>query len=349
MTHPEPNDSLFYITKGENSMTEKTALYSLSISACVTLDMHSLNNEGGEGNQIQTRMVNIVGADGRLHNVNAISGDMFKHIQAEHLFRRATDGAELPLCSACREFNANRISADEAYTKAIEGKSDAEAIDLMLTTCAQDDMAGNLITAGNRSIPRKSVVEFGWVVGLPELTTTDSYFHVKYASERSAERRDADSDETARGANLGQAIFHRPASSGVYAVVTNLELARIGFNDITQTYPISDEDRFARYAALLESVLYTFLEPNGAMRGTQNPHIVSFDGVVTVSKQVVPAPAISPLGSDFVGEVERVKVALDGLRPGALDLYPFASLGEFTEVMTHLIQTTEPLKLAYAR
>ena len=47
-------------------MTEKTALYSLSISARATLDMHSLNNEGGEGNQIQTRMVNIVGADGRL-------------------------------------------------------------------------------------------------------------------------------------------------------------------------------------------------------------------------------------------------------------------------------------------
>lgn len=329
-------------------MTEKTMLYSLSISARATLDMHSLNNEGGEGNQIQTRMVNIVGADGRLHNVNAISGDMFKHIQAEHLFRRATDGAGLPLCAACREFNANRISADDSYTKAIEGKSDAEAIDLMLVTCAQDDMAGNLITAGNRSIPRKSVVEFGWVVGLPEMTTTDSYFHVKYASERSAGRRQADSGEAARGANLGQAIFHRPASSGVYAVVTHLELARIGLNDIIQAYAISDDDRRARHAALLESVLYTFLEPNGAMRSTQNPHIVAFDGVVTVSKQVVPAPAISPLRGDFVAEIERVQAALESLRPGALDLYRFASLGEFTEVMARLIQTTEPFKLVYA-
>ncbi len=329
-------------------MTEKTTLYSLSISARATMDMHSLNNEGGEGNQIQTRMVNIVGADGRLHNVNAISGDMFKHIQAEHLFRRASDGAGLPLCAACREFNANRISADEEYSRAIEGKSDAEAIDLMLTTCALDDMAGNLITAGNRSIPRKSVVEFGWVVGLPELTTTDSYFHVKYASERSADRRQADSAEAARGANLGQAIFHRPASSGIYAIVTNLELARIGFNDITQVYSISDDDRRARHAALLESVLYTFLEPNGAMRSTQNPHLVSFNGVVTASTQVVPAPTISPLGGDFVAELERVQAALEPLRPGALELYPFASLGEFTEVMTHLIQTTEPFKLAYA-
>ena len=214
-------------------MSEKAQLYSLSISARATMDMHSLNNEGGEGNQIQTRMVNIVGADRRLHNVDAISGDMFKHIQAEHLFRRATDGDGLPLCAACREFNANRISADAAYSEAIEGKSDAEAISLMLETCGLDDMAGNLITAGNRSIPRKSVAEFSWVVGLPELTTTDSYFHVKYASERSQKAREVETEEERRKANLGQAIFHRPASSGVYAVVATFEIARIGFNDIT--------------------------------------------------------------------------------------------------------------------
>jgi len=326
----------------------KTKIYSLSISARATLDMHSLNNEGGEGNQIQTRMVNIVGADGRLHNVNAISGDMFKHIQAEHLFRLGTDGGKLPLCAACREFNANRISADGEYAAAIAGMSDAQALDLMLSTCALDDMAGNLITAGNRSIPRKSVVEFSWVVGLPELTTTDSYFHVKYASERSEIQRKADADEVARGANLGQAIFHRPASSGVYAIVTNLELARIGFNDITQTYAIDDESRRVRHTALLESMLYTFLEPNGAMRGTQNPHIVSFDGAVMVSTEVVPAPTISPLGLHFVPELERVKAAIEMLHPGALALHEFRTMGEFAEIMTKLIQTTEPFKLVYA-
>src|SRR5437764_1121066 len=38
----------------------KTPIASLSIAARATLDMHSLNNEGGEGNQIQTRMVDIV-------------------------------------------------------------------------------------------------------------------------------------------------------------------------------------------------------------------------------------------------------------------------------------------------
>ncbi len=69
-----------------------TEVYSLSICGRVTLDMHSLNNEGGEGNQIQTRMVNIVAADGELYTVNAISGDMFKHIQAEHLSHQSGIG-----------------------------------------------------------------------------------------------------------------------------------------------------------------------------------------------------------------------------------------------------------------
>ena len=71
-----------------------TSIYSLSISARLTLDMHSLNNEGSEGNQLQTRMVDIVAADGRLYSVNAISGDMLKHIQAEHLYHIAQGDAD---------------------------------------------------------------------------------------------------------------------------------------------------------------------------------------------------------------------------------------------------------------
>ena len=328
-------------------MSEKTSLYSLSISARATLDMHSLNNEGGEGNQIQTRMVNIVGHDGRLYNVNAVSGDMYKHILTEHFFRLASNDGTVPLCAGCREFNANRISADASYTSAVKNLTDADALTLLLKTCALDDLAGNLITEGNKSLPRKSVVEFGWVVGIPEITKTDSYFHVKYANERSQGQRTADSSEEARGANLGQAIFHRPASSGVYAIVTNLELVRIGLNDITQQYVISDEDRAVRHAKLLESLLYTFLEPNGAMRGTQNPHIVALEGVVTVSLTALPAPTVSPINEEFDAELARICSALDSLHPGQLVLHTFDSLGSFSEIMAELIQTTSPYKMPY--
>src|SRR3990170_6868277 len=117
-------------------MNDHTAIYSLAISAQAIIDMHSLNNEGGEGNQIQTRMVNIVGADGKLHNVNAISGDMFKHIQAEHMHRLAV-AANLPLSEGARAFNANRVNYDievqNDLFKALEkAKSDPAELDVIL-------------------------------------------------------------------------------------------------------------------------------------------------------------------------------------------------------------------------
>lgn len=321
-------------------------VYSLSLSAQLTLDMHSLNNEGGEGNQIQTRMVNIVDGNGRLQNVNAISGDMVKHILAEHLHRIAMANS-LPLCAGCREFNANRISADEAFMASIADKSDAESLTQMLQTCAMDDMLGNLITAGSRSLPRKSVVEFGWVIGLPESTRSDSYFHVKYASERSDTKRKADSEEETRKANLGQAIFHRPANSGIYALVATIEAARIGLNDITRQYVLSEDERQARYQALLEALLYTLVEPSGAMRGTQAPHIVDVTGVVTVSRDVVPAPTLSPVKDGYDRQLAALCQTINGIRPNSLTSLSFQSMAEYAEKMSGLLSET-PFAMQHA-
>ncbi|MGC9400651.1 MAG: DevR family CRISPR-associated autoregulator [Anaerolineae bacterium] len=325
-------------------MSQNTAVYALALSARATLDMHSLNNEGGEGNQLQTRMVDVVGHDGRLHNVNAISGDMFKHIQAEHLYRIARERKELPLCAACSVFDANRISADAGFMEAISDFSDAEALDLMLQTCTLDDIEGNLLTGEGRSTPRKSVVEFGWVVGVPEITTTDSYFHVKYAKDRGAAAEDV--DEEARKANLEQRIFHRPASSGVYAVVNHYEISRIGYNDISQRYALDETARKARYRALLESILYTFVQPGGAMRATQLPHIVGFEGALTYTTAVLPAPTVSPLNPGYTDEIDGVVHALSALRPGAVTLKRFDALSAFAAAIRELIETTTPYALA---
>lgn len=320
-------------------------IYSLSISARLTLDMHSLNNEGGEGNQIQTRMVNIVAADGQLYNVNAISGDMFKHIQAEHLYHLAKGDEHLPLCSACEKFDANRISGDDEYLAKLKDQSDSYAIDLMLKRCMLDDLEGNLITSAagaRRSIPRKSVAEFGWVVGVPadekkrELTTTGSYFHVKYASEHS------ESEEENREANRRQTPFHRPASSGVYALVTHYEIARIGYNDISRTYALEDGARLSRYRALLESVLYTFIQPKGAMRSAQLPHLVNTQGVVSYTTGVIPAPTVSPLNPKFDDEIQQISAALNELHAGGVTNRPFDSLAGLADIIRELIETTVP-------
>lgn len=316
----------------------KQTVYSLAISGRAILDMHSLNNEGGEGNQISTRMVTIVhkpNGKPTLATVNAISGDMFKHIQAEHLYRIAK-GRGLPLCGGCQKFSASRILDDAEFMKLQIG-TNAETIDEVIKRCAIDDLEGNLIAKQNRSVPRKSVAEFSWVVGLPEVTRTESYFHVRYATEHG---KDSEGES--------QAIFHRPASSGVYAVCASFEMARIGYNDITQQYAIEAEERKKRYAAFLESILYTFIEPNGAMRGTQNPHILGFEGVITVSKAVTPAPLFSALEEGYRQEIGRVAAALNALHPDAVQALEFDTPGAFAEVMQRLIAESEPYSLNVA-
>src|SRR5260370_37340806 len=84
---------------------------SLSLCARVTLDLHNLNNEGTEGNQQQTRMVHIIDQRGRHAIVNAISGDMFKHILAEHLIPLLT-AENQPLSAGAQIGDPDRINRD---------------------------------------------------------------------------------------------------------------------------------------------------------------------------------------------------------------------------------------------
>ncbi len=305
-------------------------LYSVSISGRVILDLHSLNNEGSEGNQLNARQVYIVTGDGRNptpSNVNAISGDMLKHIQTEH-FRRLAQIYKLPLSQGAFLGNANRINWDfenESTRKIGSDEKDFQLLDRIITTCSLTDVAGTLVTASKKSTPRKSLVEFGWAAGIPEITKTESYLHTKYVADSGMEKKAQD------GTNLGQNLFHRPASSGVYALV----------------YPdkLSEEERAYRARALLESVLYTFLQLDGAHRNTQTPHVVGFEGMITTSSSVVPAPAFSPLHPEYCMHIERIATNLNRLHEGAITLYPFDSPGMFTEAMTNLITSSQPYRL----
>ena len=64
---------------------------------------------------------------------------------------------------------------------------------------------------------------------------------------------------------------------------------------------------------------------------------------------VIPAPALSPLKPDFVDDVRRVAKAFNALRPGAVEVRPFGSLGEFAALMVELAQDARPLSLAVAQ
>lgn len=313
-------------------------LHSLSISGVMTLNLHALNNEGSEGNALMTRMVQIVDQSGVLQPVNAISGDMFKHIQAEHLFLLGKESG-LKFCAGCADFDPNRINRDDEFASSFkEGASDDEILAGTISKCAGDDCEGILITkeigGKKRAIGRKSAIEFGWVVGKPESTHTESYFHVKYDRQK---RGKGAGDES--GANIGQNIFYRPASSGQYAVVLTVEAYRVGRNDITLLYDIDAEERKNRINALLRSVLATFIRPAGAHRNTQSPHVVDFSGIITTSESSMPAPTISPLNSSYAAEVSGIVSRLNQMEGNqSLMLSEFNGLQEFTSQMADIIE-----------
>jgi CRISPR-associated protein Cst2 len=311
------------------------------------MNLHALNNEGAEGNTLMTRMVEIVDGEGQLHTVNAISGDMFKHIQAQHLFHEAKLSG-LPLCAGCMQFDANRIARDSELAEQVEkspeyveakgnGKTDSYNLSRVLQACAVDDCEGILLTgwAGSKALARKSCIEFGWVVGRPANTRTEMYMHAKYVPEG---RGTGSGSEQ----NLGQNIFHRPASSGQYAVVLNVDLYRVGRNDITLYYDLENEERLKRIQALLKSVLYTFIKPTGAHRNTQHPHILDFTGVVSTSTSSVPAPTVSALKDDYEKELKLISQHLNSLYSEKyVDVYGFIGLADFSKIMGNVVKTVE--------
>lgn len=326
---------------------------SLTIAGRWNVNLHNLNNEGTEGNFIQPRTVTIVqrahGRDGiegepqpMLYAVNAISGDMMKHIHADY-FRQialddgaAEDGYDgpLPLSRNSIVLDPNRISTEKEMAEMLADKSaeNKDILDYVIKTCSLTDVHGILMTAKKRMLPRKSRVEFGWVVAVPEASQTDHFIHVKYAREN-ATKYTHEKDET----NKGQALFHRPASSAEYAVLAHVEADKVGLNEITMESPISEEARRARVVAVLRALVQTLMHPYGAGRSQQAPHVGGFRGALITSDSRIPASTVSPLESDFVEQAEKTVEHMNRLG-GKLKLEKIETLPALTE---HVADLTE--------
>lgn len=228
---------------------------------------------------------------------------MFKHIHAAHMANYCNENG-ISLSEYSKVLNPNRIDTEE-LDHAISGDSatDQNIIDALIQKCAICDSHGVLITGQvkrtKRSTPRQSVVEFGWIVGIPEHNGTKNYIHLKLVNDSGTSGGNEESNE-------GQNIFHRPANYGKYAFICNIETYRIGLNDITRTYSIDDSERDKRYKAILMSLISSILNPEGAMTSTQKPHITDFKGVVSWSHKLIPAPTVSALNGDYAGQLETI-------------------------------------------
>ena len=315
---------------------------SLSISARLTLDLHSLNNEGTEGNITQTRRADIVGPDGQMHNVNAITGDVLKHVQTRHFFELARE-ADLPLCAACARLDPNRLSADPARLAELPSNQPA-AFSALLAGCAIDDTAGVLVAISGHRLSRKGVVEFGWAVGIPPRVMTGSYFHVRFVPTNQGDPTAAADQFPPSGTNQGQMVFYRPASSGIYAVVCHVELWRIGYNEFIQSSALAPSEQRLRAALVLQSVLHTLIEVNGAMRSTQLPHVLGLEGILTWSRtRAIPAPFFSAIagGVDsptfYQDQIRTITTALNGRGKSVVTAQEFATSGDYATQLSELI------------
>lgn len=347
-----------------------TSIKTISLACRVVLDMHALNNEGSESNRLMTRQVGIVrpaldeggAAAYRRDVVNAISGDMNKHIFAD-AFRNAALDLGLPLNTYSQALDPARIMADPAFLAYVEGDKDGknkpeadQVIDALLT-CSLTDVCGIMITAGGQSIKRKSAVEFGWTIGIPEITQVEEFIHARHAitrltrtkatAESTKEEREQASAE--RGANTGQMIFNRPASSGVYAFVAHVDVGAIGFNDATQQYPeyVGNTviDRAGRLRATLLALAQTVLHPKGALTSTQFPHVVDVEGFISTSESGAAAPLISPLNDDYIARAERTAGLLNRLHGrDTVRVNAFAGGEGLLEQIADILERYEPGK-----
>jgi len=342
------------------------AIKSLSLACRVVMDLHALNNEGNESNRLMTRQVGVVTRSVdeagepiyRRDKVNAISGDMTKHIFAD-AYRNIALDLGLPMNVASQALDPARMMGDPAFEAWVTDKDNKPSVDEVidaLLTCSLTDVCGIMITAGGNSVKRKSAVEFGWTVGLPQITQVEEFIHARHAITRvertrletgaSAEEREKVAQE--RGANLGQMIFNRPASSGVYAFVAHVDVGAIGFNDAAQAYPqmVGDNvpvDRAGRLRATLLAMAQTVLHPKGALTSTQLPHVVDVEGFVSVSTSAAAAPLISPLDPDYLTRVERVAGLLNRLHGAdAVQVQSFQGSEGLLEQMATIVETYEP-------
>lgn len=327
----------------------------LTIAGRWNVNLHNLNNEGTEGNFVQPRTVTVVrdaaqsltedGGDDeyrpQLHAVNAISGDMMKHIHADYFRKIALDdGADdidtydgpLPLSRNSIVFDPNRISTETEMVEMLQNKeqTNAEIIDYVIENCALTDVHGILMTGKKRMVPRKSRVEFGWVVAIPEVSQTEHFIHTKYARENATKYKH-EKDET----NKGQALFHRPASSAEYAVIAHVEAEKIGMNELSMESPISEEARRTRITAVLRALVQTLMHPYGAGRSQQAPHVGGFRGVLITSDSRIPAATVSPLEEDFEEQAEETVTHMNRLG-GDLSLEKIASLPSLAEHVANL-------------
>jgi CRISPR-associated protein Cst2 len=334
----------------------------LSLVGRLTINLASLNNEGSEGNATQPRSATIV-QDGQLYSVPVISGDMLKHWHADHLARIAQE-RNLPLGrnSSRRNPDPNRIKGElndlkwvlenmpEAkdlkgeikgaarqpletalYREVARGCVVTDAHGLLITEIAPKGEGDNEGFKAGVAVARTSRIQVGFMVGVPTKSATKHYFHTKFVSTRTGQQaREGSSNE-------GQNIFTRPATSAEYAIVVNIDLAGLGFDDARDAYVIDEAAQLDRQRAVLDALSLTLMNQPGANTSQQFPHIMDFSGAIITSSSRLPAPTVSPLKEDYLDTLKQLVSTVNLMnRDAAMECHLVKSIAEAVAELTEI-------------
>lgn len=261
-------------------------IYEIGIVGRIRIDAHSLNNEGTVGNVTEPRT--IVLADGR--KTDGISGEMLKHMHTEAFWQLAKE-RNITLCQACQTLRPEKANKNPNVTKINEVE---EALNEALK-CAICDIHGFLVE--KPTLSRKSTVEFGWAIAIPEQFYRDIHVHARVAPGEKEREKEAKTE---------QMIYNRPTRSGIYAFVSIFQPWRIGLNEINYSYILDDKERKRRYDLVIDSYKAMLSRLEGAMTTTRLPHTGEIDGLIIKTTNAMPVPLVSPLRDDYKEQLEKI-------------------------------------------
>jgi len=312
-------------------------IYEIAILGRAIWQLHSLNNEGTVGNVTEPRSVRIIDPNTKKAvTTDGISGEMLKHIHTEIIW--TLDNKD-NLCDACKVLNPEKFNF-AIKTKKITTKDVEDALEQALKTCDICDIQGFLLERPTAS--RKSTIEFGWALGIPEVYR-DIHTHARHAlGEKGRGSRNQEEERETEGIST-QMVYHRPTRSGVYAVISVFQPWRIGLNEARQnkyTYDVDSPIRERRYKLALKAYQILFARPEGAMTTTRLPHVEDFSGVIVYSTKPMPVPVISPLKDGYVKEIKTISESIDA----SIKVMEFDNIADFATKISGL-SDNKPYKM----
>lgn len=300
------------------------SVFEISIMARVTWNLHSLNNEGSVGNVTEPRTVVLASGE----KSDGVSGEMLKHVHSYNVWLAEADKSRF--CPACARLQPQR--ADERDSRAkLTGKTNIEVMSSAISNCTLCDLHGFLVQ--QPPIARRSTLEFGWVVGLPDKQYREIHLHARHSMEErraKEERSDVEKEKGEEPEVSAQMVYHRPTRSGVYALVSLFQPWRIGLNEISYDY-VQGVDRQARYMLALQAYKASFMHADGAMTSTRLPHVEAIEGIIAVSNSNFPVPLLSPLKENYQNELRNLSE-----KEKQIELANFSSLSEIVQIIDGL-------------